>query len=351
MSKVKITHPSGSPTARMPTIRDVAHLAGVGKTTVSDALRGRGQIAPETRQRVLMAAEQLGYHTHLGARSLTRQQTEVIGIMVGDFFDPFIGELTGHLEQHAAACGFRVLLSTAGPDLRQEEAAIVSLLEHRVAAIVLVAFTGNQRVLDTIGTHIPVVYMGHEGSSGISIGVDERLGGDLAASHLIGLGHERIAYVSAAMLPRQVDRDRVGGYRRALRRSGITPARELVLQLGPASEDRRAQAIRDLLTGNGRPSAIFAASDITAIEVMSCAHKLKLRVPRDLSIVGYDDILLARTPMIALTTVAQPAAELAGRTIDAAVSLIEDAHAQVQTVRLQPRLVVRATTAPPRSAA
>ena len=118
----------GGPTPdRLPTIRDVARLAGVGKTTAADALQGRGRIAPLTRERVLAIAEQLGYHAHLGARDLTRRRTEVIGVVVGDLFDPFSAELTGHLEQHAAERGFRMLLSTAGSDLREEKTAIMSL--------------------------------------------------------------------------------------------------------------------------------------------------------------------------------------------------------------------------------
>jgi LacI family transcriptional regulator len=332
----------------LPTIRDVARITGLGKTTVADALQGRGRIAPATRERVLAAAEQLGYHAHIGARDLTRRRTEVIGVVVGDLFDPFSAELTGHLEQHASSRGLRVLLSTAGPDLREETTAIMSLLEYRVAAIVLVAFTGDQGVLEKIGAHMPVVCIGYEGPCGVSIGIDDRRGGDLATTHLIDLGHRRIAYVSSAVLPRQTDRDRLYGYRRALRRAGIRSERELVQQLGPVSEERREAIVRELLREPERPTAVFAASDITAIEVMSCANDLRLRVPRDLSIVGFDDILLARTPMIALSTVAQPIAELARRGIDASVALIEDPQAPPQVTRIEPQLIVRKTTAPPR---
>lgn len=339
--------PSSTP-PRLPTIRDVARFAGVGKTTASDALQGRGRISPLTRERVLAAAEQLGYHPHLGARDLTRQRTEVIGAVAGDLFDPFVGELTGRLEQQAAERGFRVLLATAGSGLRKEKPAIVSLLEHRVAAIILIAFTGDRQVLDMIGAHVPVIYMGCEGPSGVSIRIDERRAGELATAHLIGLGHERIAYVSAALLPPQTDRDRLYGYRRALRRAGIAPAQELVQRLGGASEEQRRELLRRLLSGPERPTAVFAASDITAIELMSCASELRIRVPRDLSIVGFDDILLARTPMIALTTIAQSTAELASRALDAASSLIEDRGSTPDGVLLEPRLVVRRTTAPPR---
>lgn len=334
----------------LPTIRDVARAAGLGKTTVADALQGRGRIAPSTRERVLAVAEQLGYHAHIGARDLTRRRTEVIGVVVGDLFDPFSAELTGHLERHAAERGFRVLLSTAGSDLREEKTAIMSLLEYRVAAIVLVAFTGDQEALERIGAHLPVVCIGYEGPCGVSIGIDDRRGADVATSHLIDLGHERVGYASAALLPPQTDRDRLHGYRRALRRAGIRPEADLVAQLGSASEEQRHDLLRELLGRADRPTAVFAASDITAIEVMSCASELRLRVPRDLSVVGFDNILLSRTPMIALTTIAQPIADLAHRGIDAAISLIEDPSMPPRSVRVAPELVVRKTTAPPRQA-
>jgi LacI family transcriptional regulator len=234
-----------------------------------------------------------------------------------------------------------------GPGFRQEEAAVASLLEHRVAAVVLVAFTGDRRVLDTIGAHLPVVYVSYESPSGVSIGLDEKLGGDLATAHLISLGHRRIAYISAALLPDHVDRNRLHGYRRALRRATVSSTKDLVLRVGSASEEQRQEMMRRLLSQPQRPTAVFAASDIIAIELMSCAHELGLQVPRDLSIVGYDDIMLACTPMIALTTIAQPAAELARRAIEMAVVLVDDPGAQLRSELIEPRLIVRKTTAPP----
>lgn len=333
---------------RLATIQDVAQLAGVGKTTAADALQGRGRVASLTRERVRAAAEHLGYRVHMGARDLGRRRTEVIGVVAGDFSDPFSGELVSRLEQHAAAHGLRVLLSTAGSGLREVQPAITSLLEHRVAAIVLVVFTDDQQVREMVGGHVPVVRMRYEASWGISIGLDEKRGGELATTHLIDLGHERIGYLSAALLPPPVDQDRLAGYRRALRSAGIRSARSYVRRLPLVSEERRQTLISEFLTQRERPTAVFVASDITAIEMMSCAHELGIEVPGDLSIVGYDDIMLAGVAMISLTTVAQPATELARLGIDAAVSLIENPQMPPQTVRIEPRLIVRKTTAPPR---
>ncbi|MGA8355200.1 MAG: LacI family DNA-binding transcriptional regulator [Solirubrobacteraceae bacterium] len=335
--------------SRLPTIFDVARLAGVGKTTVSDAIQGRGRMTPETRAHVLAVAEELGYRVHVGARNLIKQRTEVIGVVVGDLFDPFCAELTAHLELLAAQRGFGMLLTTAGSDLAAEANAVTSLVEHRVAAIVVVSFTGNQSALHAAGSHMPVICIGYEGPYGVSIGVDDRRGGRLGTEHLLQLGHRHIGYVSNSGMPQKTDRDRRDSYRRVLRRAGISPDPQLIMRLPAPDKQERFARLREMLSRPDRPTAVFAVSDITAIELMSCAGELGLRVPEDLSVVGFDDIMVASMPMIALTTVAQPMAELAQRGIDAAIALIEDPCADVAVQRAEPRLVVRGTTAAPPS--
>jgi LacI family transcriptional regulator len=332
---------------RLPTIFDVARLAGVGKTTVSDALQGRGRMTRETRTKVLAAAEQLGYRVHVGARNLIKQSTEVIGVVVGDLFDPFCAELTAHLEQHASKCGFRTLLASAGPDLAAEASAVGSLVEHRVAAIVVISFTGDQSALAAAGPHTPVICIGYEGPHGVSIGIDDRHGGRLGARHLLDLGHRRIAYISNSGVPQKTDRDRRDSYRRALRHAGVTPDPQLTLRLPASDKQERFAQMRELLSGPDHPTAVFAVSDITAIELMSCAGELGLSIPADLSVLGFDDIMIASMPMIALSTVAQPMAELARRGVDTAVALIEDPLAEIAMQRVEPRLIIRNTTAAP----
>jgi LacI family transcriptional regulator, galactose operon repressor len=346
--------PSGpvpaQPRRSLPTLLDVARLAGVSRTTASDALQGRGRVAAATRTRVHAAVEQLGYRAHVGARDMRRQRTEIVGVVVGDLVDPFCAELTAQIERLAAARGYRVLLATAGPDLREEARAIESLMEHRAAAIVLISFTGEDHGLDAISSHTPVVCVGYEGPYGVSVGIDDRRGGELAAEHLAALGHRRIAYVSNTGVPPKTDRERRAGYRRALRRAGIEPDPQLVQRLPAGRDEQRLRRMRELLDAPDRPTAVFGSSDITAIELMSCAHELGLRVPGDLSVVGFDGIALARMPMIALTTVAQPIAELARRGVEAAIALVEDPRAAIAQPRSEPRLIVRHTTAPPAAA-
>ena len=335
-----------SASTRLPTIFDVARLAGVGKTTVSDAIQGRGRMTDDTRARVLAAAEQLGYRAHVGARNLIMQRTEVIGVVVGDLFDPFCAELTAHIELLAAERGFRVLLATAGPDLAAEASAVTSLVEHRVAAIIVISFTGQQSALDAAGAHMPIICIGYQGPYGVSIGIDDRRGGRLGTDHLLGLGHKRIAYLSNSGVPLKTDRDRRDAYRRTLRRAGFAPDPTLVQRLPAGTDGERFALMRELLARRDRPTAVFAVSDITAVELMSCAQEMDLRVPEDLSVVGFDDIMLARMPMVGLTTVAQPMQELAQRGVDAAIDLIEDPESQPPAQRVEPRLIVRSSTAP-----
>jgi LacI family transcriptional regulator len=330
----------------LPTIRDVARLAGVAKTTASDALQGRGRVSDETRARVETAAATLGYYPHAGARGLTRRRSEVLGLLVGDFFDPFNAELTAHLEQQAAAHGFRVLLATAGPDLREEDEAISNLLEHRVAALILIAYTGDDTRLRSIGAHTHVVSVGYTGSGGTSIGLDDVTGSRLAIEHLLELGHTRIAYVSGTVLSPSTDAARIAGYRAALRRAGITLEQSLLCRVGPRSDPTRLQAARELLASENPPTAVFAASDITAVEIMSCASELGLRTPEDLSVVGFDDMQLASVPMISLTTIAQPVAELARLSVQAVIDHLTPGKTP-QPALLEPTLIVRGSTAPP----
>ena len=327
-----------------PTIRDVARLAGVSKTTASDALQGRGRVSSETRARVEEAAAALRYRPHAGARDLTRRRTEAIGLLVGDFFDPFNAEFTGHLEQHAAANGFRVLLATAGPDLRGEGVAISNLLEQRVSALILIAYTGDDAGLRSIGSQTHVVSIGYSGSAETTIGLDDVTGASLAIEHLLGLGHTAIAYVSGTMLSPATDTARRAGYQAALRGAGIEPQDVLQCKIGARAHPERLTAVRTLLTAADRPTAVFAASDITAIEIMSCAAEIGFGVPNDLSVVGFDDMQLARVPMISLTTIAQPVEELARLSVRAVIDHLTPGRTP-ESVTLEPRLVVRGSTA------
>ena len=336
-----------------PTMVDVARLAGTSPTTVSNVIHGRVYVRPDTRERVLAAIATLGYHVNVTARSLARRRTDVLGVVLGNLGNsPSHASFAGHVERHAYANGYAALIVSTGGELETEASRIQTLIEHQVAAIIFFTFSGTRDVLRAIPRQTPLVFAGLQSPVGATIAVDGRLGGQLAVSHLVGLGHTRIAYASTtlAMEP-TTDEERFAGYRHALAAAGLpAPDEQLLLRFArpPRSHSELEDAIDALLTREPRPTAVFAPSDFMAIEVLERADVLGLRVPDQLSIVGFDDIRIASLARISLTTVTHPVAELAARGVETAIRLATDGpDAPRPHVLLEPRLVVRDTTGPP----
>lgn len=338
---------------RPPTMLDVARLAGTSKATVSNVLHGHENVRAETRERVLSAIATLGYRVNMGARSLARQQSNVLGVLLGDIENPWYATLAAHIERLARARDYAVLMTSTGREPMRDEggsvetARILHLVEHRVAAIMLLAYSGDASIAQRVPPGIPLVFLGTVRGPGKTVTIDDRLGAHLAVQHLLELGHRRIAYVNTASdADPLTDDQRLASFHQTLSAAGIgeDPARVVRLD-GPGSDPR---AIDALLTQAQRPTAIFAASDLTAIEVLDRADALGVRIPQELSLVGFDDVSMARLKRISLTTVAQPALELATRATEAAIALATGQRDDGPLdVVLAPELVVRGTTAPP----
>jgi LacI family transcriptional regulator len=343
---------STHPRPRAPTIIDVARRAGTSKSTVSNVLQGKEHVQAATRARVLEAIDALGYRMNVAARHL-RQRPNVLGVMMGDLRNPFHAEMAVLIEQYAYAAGHTILLVTTDGSPEREAQRIQALVEHRVGAVLFAAFSGKSAVLDLIPPETPRVFVSFANRAGRSVTVNERLGARLAVEHLLALGHTRIGYASTSLEhePPRSDQARYAGYRRTLAAHGIdTAGLPSVRIVGEA--DAPANLVREqlmaLLTGRDRPTAVFAYSDFTAIEVMEAADAVGLEIPRDLSVVGFDDVGIARIPRIALTTVAQPMAKIAERAVRIAVTPQDGGPLpRSRDVRLDPTLVVRGSTAPP----
>lgn len=335
------------PTNGQATIVDVAKLAGLSKSTVSNVIRGAAYVAPETRQRVLEAIEELGYRRNAAARSLVRRRTEVLGVMAGDFNNPFHPEMAALIEREAAARGHTMLLAATGGDPRVETARVQVLLEHRVSALIVLGFSGARETLRQVQSGPPAVFVGFQSPHGASVSVNEQVGASLAVTHLVNRGHRRIGYVSTTLeAEARVDLARLEGYRRVLTEHGIAIDDDLILRVGPYTGERDVRSlVQEYLGRSERPTAIFAASDYTGLEVIDCADELSIDIPDELSLVGFDDIAFARMTRISLTTVAQPLPELARRGVEAAIAANEGKP--TSAVLLTPRLVVRTSTGPP----
>lgn len=327
------------------TIRDVARLAGVGQATVSRVLNGN-PARPETRERVLKAAAELGFVPNQLARGLVARSTRTIGLVIPDITNPFFPAVTRGVEDGASSGGYSVFLCNTDNDPAMEDLDVRRLCEHRVDGIIFVGTTDRRDLLESLLTQgIPVVLTDRpvEDLDADSVLVDNTAGARAACRHLIGLGHRRIGLVAGTSRTR-TGQDRVAGYQDALREAGI-PIDPSLIEQGNYTMESGRRAAQILFGRFPRPTAIFAANDVMAIGVMQAAEEAGLTVPDDLSVVGFDDIEFASMVRPALTTVRQPAYEM-GRV---AMTMLhericgEGAAAGRQHV-FQPELVVRATT-------
>ncbi|MFF7734412.1 substrate-binding domain-containing protein [Streptomyces sp. NPDC007984] len=329
---------------RAPTIRDVAERAGVSKSLVSLALRGSDQVRPEKRDAVLRAAEELGYRPNAAARSLSEQRTRTIGVLLNDLRNPWFVDLLDGLNSLLHAGGLHMLLADARLNRRTGQDPADPLLDLRVDGLVVVGTLPDPAALGPVAERIPVVLAASREPAppGVDVvaGDDER-GARLAAEHLTGLGHRRIAHIAGYGAVGELRRR---GFEATMRRHGL--ADEALVEPSDMTEEGGYRTTVRLLSRPDRPTAVFAVNDIAAIGVLSAAEELGLSVPRDLSVVGYDNTSIARLRHVWLTTV-DPAGHEVGRR--AARCLLERSEGTKGAGRVHlatPTLEIRGSTAP-----
>jgi LacI family transcriptional regulator len=336
-----------------PTILDVAELAGVSKSTVSNVIRGSTGISTGTKRRVLEAIELVGYRPNAIARNLVQRRTTTVGIVVGDLANPFYSELAKLVEQRLSAAGYTSMICNTDGRPESERARVESLLEHRVAGIIMLQLSGESGILPELrAQRIPLVVASCWVERSDCVAVDDSRGAALAVRHLIRLGHRRIAYLSSGFVEQQADDARFDGFRRAL-----GPLREpAVLRWEhPAylrSDHDLSAELERLLGTEHPPTAFFVSNDLVAVDLIEALEQLGRRVPDDVSVVGFDDIALAGLARVSLTTVAQPRERLAQIALEILLDRIATVEREpFRRVRLAPRLIVRGSTAPVSSGA
>jgi LacI family transcriptional regulator len=324
------------------TIRDVAARAGVSIATVSKVINQRYGVSAETFARVQAVINELGYEASLVAQSLRNHRTNVIGILVADL-EPFSTELLKGAGDAIRGTGFELVVYSAGgrtgDHIGWERRYLSRLSGTLVDGAVLVTPT----VVD-VQYGAPVVAVDpHTGPSDLpTIDSDNLHGARLATEHLLDLGHRRIAMLSGRP-DLQSAQLRERGYREALAAAGV-PADERLIQVGAYDPEISVKPARELLGSPDRPTAVFAANDVSAIATIEVARELGLRVPQDLSIVGFDNIpesVLCAPP---LTTVDQPIRTMGKRAIEMLVQLIRGETPQQTHIRLATKLIVRQST-------
>lgn len=329
-----------------PTIRDVARAANVGQATVSRVLNSSGYVKPETRERVLQAAKELGFTPNQVARSLVRKRTATVGLVIPDITNPFFPAVTRGVEDAASEAGFTVFLCNTDNDPVMEAQDVKKLRERMVDGLIFVGTTDRHDLVETLITEgVPVVITDRQlvDLDVDTVLVDNALGALAACRHLVELGHTRIAHAAGHSLTR-TGRDRCAGYRMALEEAGL-PYDEALVASGDFTLQSGYRVAQILLGRSPRPTAIFAANDLMAMGVLRAVFEAGLSVPDDLSVVGFDDIQLAGLVKPGLTTVRQPAYEM-GRT--AMNMLLERITGSAmdggRNHTFQPELVLRGTT-------
>lgn len=332
---------------RAPTILDLARRAGVSKSVVSRAMRGEASVSAASRSAVLNAAEELGYRANAVARSLVQRRTYNVGVMVSDLHNIFFAEVLDGLYAAAAELGYRALLTTGNRDPVAEQRAIEQLLELRADALVIAGARVGPAVLRAAADAVPVAVVGSVlRARAVDVVVDDdEAGAAMAVEHLARLGHEHIAYIDGGRGAGAAERRK--GYERAMVRHGL--GRHVVVEPGDFTEIGGYEGARRLVARRRRPTAIFASNDLAAVGALDAINEAGLDVPKDVSLIGYDNTALAALRHISLTTVHQPRDQIGEMAMRAVIRRIEDPMAPARRHVLAPKLVVRATTArPPR---
>lgn len=330
------------------TIKDIAKLAGVSYASVSRALSGSTEVSEATRERIVAICEQQGYRVNTLARGLINRRSNVIGLIVPDISNAFYSEIAFAIETYARRFGYTVMLCNTVNDARQTTDLFEYLIGHRVDGI-LFATTRNDAPLWAAKymDDVPVVLLGDavdpdDPQSGRmnTVSLDNRAGGAMGAEYLHKLGHRRILYLG--MRPKSVTHQRrYGGFYHAMKAFGLTP--EVVENPWEASTiEYGYQLAREAMEREFPYTAVFCASDAIALGVLQAAEEAGIRVPDQLSLLGFDNISYAALPRIRLTTVAQQQQRLSEAAFDLLLRLIREKDDAGTTHRIiRPELVQR----------
>ncbi len=331
----------------MVTIREVAEKAGASVTTVSHVINETRHVSDEIRLRVLDAMKELNYRPNALARSLRMGQTHTLALILPDSSNPFFADVGRHVEDEAFRLGYSVILCNTQGDPRREDLYVDVLDKKQVDGIIFVA-TGEQVAsLNFLRSRAMPVVVVNRDLDNIDVDLiftDNYQGGYLATRHLLDLGHTRIACI-AGPSDLTLGADRVDGYRHALEEAGLAYDERLV-QAGDYQPASGFQAASELLARPDRPSAIFACNDLMAIGALRAAVEAGCRVPLDLSVVGFDDIELARFTNPPLTTIAQDKTEIGRQAIQRLVQRITAPNGAYVRSVLPTSLVLRQSSGP-----
>ena len=325
---------------KSPTIHDVAQLAGVSLSTVSRVLNDYDSVNPQTRERVEAAIKELHYEKSKAADPVkSGREKKTIGLIVPNILNPFFPLLIKGIEQVAKIHGYHLILCDSENDVTIEQQHIDNLSERGVTGVILIPSSETTHVENLIESELPFVFLDRfldiEGASYVVS--DNEEGAYQAIKYLLKLGHRKIVYLAGPQ-DLSTEKARFKGYKRALEEEGIECCNELFREGHYALEDAYGE-VNELLRQKTKFSAIFAANDMMAFGAKQALKEHGLKVPEDISLVGYDDIRFSS--IIALTTVAQPTYEMGRNAMVLLLDLIEGRVSTPQQIVLRPSMMIR----------
>ena len=331
----------------MVSIRDIARLANVSDSTVSRALRDSPLVKIETREKIHRIAEESGYRASAVARSLATRRTRTIGVVVTTIADPFAAETVCGIEEAAGEHGYSLFLANSHADPYREAKVVTSFEERRVDGVVVTSSrVGTLWAPLLAGMRVPIVLInGQHPSDNIHwVVIANAQASREATRHLIQLGHQRIAYLGDRH-GYQSDTERFGGYRKALDEADLPFEPDLVVY-GDGKPEGGVRAMEILLALPKPPTAVFCFNDFSAVGALRRIHASGLRVPDDISLVGFDDLNIAQYAEPPLTTVRQPKQHMGRLAVEILLKLLAGADAEY-CITVPGELIVRESTAPP----
>lgn len=335
----------------MISIMDIARLAGVSASTVSRVVNRRDYVKPEIRERVLALVEETGYVPNNAARSMVLKRTFTVGIVIPDTFNMFQRQLFATIEHSLEGFGYRTSFFFVQWEPENELKCLRRLKGEKLDGIIMIYEVGHPDFYEYLSqASIPVVFctFEREGLDFHSIHTDEEEGARTATRHLADLGHRRIGLLSGSHF--SFAAQRAVGYRAALEDAGITFDGGIVERAPSYSADEGYEGMKNLLARAGDLTAVFAETDELAIGAIRALYEAGLSVPRDLSIVGFDDIDICAYLSPGLTTVRQPIREMGRRTAEMMSRLIAGEREDEGSIIFGSELVVRESTGAPVSA-
>ncbi|MDR4949343.1 LacI family DNA-binding transcriptional regulator [Neobacillus cucumis] len=324
-----------------PTIYDVAEKAGVSIATVSKVVNNSGRISEKTRKKVTEIMRELDYQPSSVAVALTGKQTYTIGVLVPDISNAFFAEVGRALENNAREMGYAIMMCSTDYQIEREKEYLDLLLKKQVDGIIIATEQEDWKVYKNLQRkNIPHLMFSIDNlrfSSHI-VTTDDVRGGYMAGRYLLDKGHTDIAII--AELNRASGRMRLEGFKQSLAGEGISLKEEWTVN-AMSTIDEAKTAARKILSLKDMPTAVFASTDLIAAILINESRKVNIRIPQDLSIVGFDNTIYAELADPGLTTIAQPKEELAHYAIDQLLKLMKDPIMPQQRIMLSPMLVER----------